>query len=237
MLLNPDPNTPLGLLTLSDGGEVATVGGGDGDGVMLVMMVSVIVAVVAFEWGGGDDGSGGDEMKVVVAWSTRCGGGKGGDERDYTFNLCGFAWCYTYAYIQGGVTFIAKRTEDEITKDKEESVKNMINAKENRYVQDKPTASNAHPTQWTKKTVNGDGDGMTNGMILIDNNKWRWHSEWSDIFLELMDIHVPILSNDKDKAVRRCNNGSLKEFSTKQTWEDYKEHHLKGRLMTQDRIF
>ncbi|GJS26765.1 DNA mismatch repair protein MSH6 [Tanacetum coccineum] len=44
--------------------QVATVGGGDGDGVMLVLEM---VAVVAFEWGGGDDGSGGDEMKVVVA--------------------------------------------------------------------------------------------------------------------------------------------------------------------------
>ncbi|GKB60956.1 retrotransposon protein, putative, ty1-copia subclass [Tanacetum coccineum] len=28
--------------------------------------------------------------------------------RDYSFDPSGFAWCYTYVYIQGGVTFIAK---------------------------------------------------------------------------------------------------------------------------------
>ncbi|GKD32949.1 hypothetical protein Tco_1248458, partial [Tanacetum coccineum] len=28
--------------------------------------------------------------------------------RGYSFDPSGFAWCYTYVYIQGGVTFIAK---------------------------------------------------------------------------------------------------------------------------------
>ncbi|GKC06675.1 hypothetical protein Tco_0998285 [Tanacetum coccineum] len=49
-----------------------------------------------------------------------------------------------------------------------------------------------------------------------DLGKWN-ESEWSSSFLELMNILVPILSNDKDKAVWRCKNRSLKGFSIKQT--------------------
>ncbi|GJR82224.1 reverse transcriptase zinc-binding domain-containing protein [Tanacetum coccineum] len=136
---------------------------------------------------------------------------------------------------------------------------------------------------------NGSLCGMTNGVILvlslnlslteiyiydarfnnkasladmIDNDKWKWHNEWKDVFPELISIHVPSYSIHKDKAVWRCNNGSLKGYSTKQVWEDYKIQHpkvdwrslvwfsqnipshafvlwmaIQKRLMTQDRIY
>ncbi|GJU12498.1 retrovirus-related pol polyprotein from transposon TNT 1-94 [Tanacetum coccineum] len=78
----------------------------------------------------------------------------------------------------------------------------------------------------------------------------EWISVWHD-----KCIH-------KDKAIWRCNNGSLKDYSTKQVWGDYKVQHpkvdwrslvwfsqnipshafvlwmaIQKRLMTQDRIY
>ncbi|GJX30940.1 reverse transcriptase domain-containing protein [Tanacetum coccineum] len=97
---------------------------------------------------------------------------------------------------------------------------------------------------------------------MIDNDKWKWHNERKDVFPELISILVPSCSIHKDKAVWRCNNGSLKDYSTYQVWEDYKVHHpkvdwrslvwfsqnipshafvlwmaIQKRLMTQDRIY
>ncbi|GJY89292.1 RNA-directed DNA polymerase, eukaryota, reverse transcriptase zinc-binding domain protein [Tanacetum coccineum] len=60
------------------------------------------------------------------------------------------------------------RTKEEITKDKEESVKNMSSNKENGYVQNKlrrPFVWN----NWSKKT--GDGDGMNKGKEKISSFK------------------------------------------------------------------
>ncbi|GKD91529.1 hypothetical protein Tco_1367036 [Tanacetum coccineum] len=42
------------------------------------------------------------------------------------------------------------------------------------------------------------------------------------VFPELNNIQVPTLSEDQDKAIWRCNNGDLKQFSITQTWNDYK---------------
>ncbi|GKD10278.1 RNA-directed DNA polymerase, eukaryota, reverse transcriptase zinc-binding domain protein [Tanacetum coccineum] len=51
---------------------------------------------------------------------------------------------------------------------------------------------------------------------MIDNNKWKWHNEWKDVFPEFITVPVPTCNNHKDKAVWRCNNGTLKGYSTKQ---------------------
>ncbi|GKD39369.1 hypothetical protein Tco_1259576, partial [Tanacetum coccineum] len=65
------------------------------------------------------------------------------------------------------------------------------------------------------------------GLGFKDLGRWNeiWQEKWNSIFPEICNIQVPTLSNNHDKTVWRCNDGSLKYFLVKQTWEDYKEIH------------
>ncbi|GKC26370.1 RNA-directed DNA polymerase, eukaryota, reverse transcriptase zinc-binding domain protein [Tanacetum coccineum] len=58
-------------------------------------------------------------------------------------------------------------------------------------------------------------------------DKWNkiWKDEWSSVFLDLNKIPIPTLSDSNDKAMWRCNNGVLKQFSAKQAWDDYSENY------------
>ncbi|GKA48892.1 hypothetical protein Tco_0741850 [Tanacetum coccineum] len=82
------------LLWWSEGGHGEDSSGGvgcykGGDGVVGGDAVMVLEAVRVVTRGGGDDGSGGVKMKVVVAWSTRCGGGDSGSWPENGRDLAG----------------------------------------------------------------------------------------------------------------------------------------------------
>ncbi|GKD13829.1 hypothetical protein Tco_1198236, partial [Tanacetum coccineum] len=66
------------------------------------------------------------------------------------------------------------------------------------------------------------------------NDSWMWKvllrvRDKATIILNLKLgmgrlFYAPILKDCHDKAVWRCNDGMLKNFSVKQTWEDYKDN-------------
>nr|GEY59479.1 hypothetical protein [Tanacetum cinerariifolium] len=91
------------------------------------------------------------------------------------------------------------------------------------------------------------------------NNKDLYNARF-DNKASIADVHV--LSDCNDKVMWRCNNGVLKQFSTRQTWDDYRESYhdvnwknlmwfsqcvpshtfvlwmaVHRRLQTQDRVF
>ncbi|GKC17879.1 retrovirus-related pol polyprotein from transposon TNT 1-94 [Tanacetum coccineum] len=75
---------------------------------------------------------------------------------------------------------------------------------------------------------------------MINKDKWKWHNERKDVFPELISIPVPSCSIHKDKAVWRCNNGSLKDYSTKQNIPSHAfvlSMAIQKRFMTQDIIY
>ncbi|GJW76253.1 RNA-directed DNA polymerase, eukaryota, reverse transcriptase zinc-binding domain protein [Tanacetum coccineum] len=72
---------------------------------------------------------------------------------------------------------------------------------------------------------------------MIENNKWIWHQEWRTSFPELTILPIPILTDSPDKIMLRCNDGSMKIFSTKQTWNDYRPSYPDVSWKNLDRIF
>nr|GEX66185.1 RNA-directed DNA polymerase, eukaryota, reverse transcriptase zinc-binding domain protein [Tanacetum cinerariifolium] len=68
---------------------------------------------------------------------------------------------------------------------------------------------------------------------LISENYWNWPSEWSDLFSEVIDVPVPVLSQDSvDKAL--WFNKKNEEVQFRHAFILWMA--LKGRLKTQDRI-
>nr|GEX48241.1 hypothetical protein [Tanacetum cinerariifolium] len=66
-------------------------------------------------------------------------------------------------------------------------------------------------------------ENNANVAYMISNNQWAWHEEWNSIFPEICNIQVFTFRNSLDKAVWRCNDGSIKDFLVKQTWKDSRE--------------
>ncbi|GJV14256.1 RNA-directed DNA polymerase, eukaryota, reverse transcriptase zinc-binding domain protein [Tanacetum coccineum] len=47
--------------------------------------------------------------------------------------------------------------------------------------------------------------------------QWVWQNKWSTSFPDLIAMHVPLLNDKQEKAVWRCNDGSVRNFSKRQT--------------------
>ncbi|GJW88424.1 RNA-directed DNA polymerase, eukaryota, reverse transcriptase zinc-binding domain protein [Tanacetum coccineum] len=96
---------------------------------------------------------------------------------------------------------------------------------------------------------------------MVVDGKWLWKNEWASKFPNICNIGVPLLNDDADTVLWKCNNGNKKAFSVSQVWKDYCESLPKvtwgnlvwfsqcvpshmfivwlaihGRLQTQDRI-
>ncbi|GKA86082.1 hypothetical protein Tco_0807793 [Tanacetum coccineum] len=58
---------------------------------------------------------------------------------------------------------------------------------------------------------------------MIDNDKWKWHNEWKDVFPELISIPVPSCSIHKDKAIGESNSRLRVEKSRPEAFETMAE--------------
>ncbi|GJW48646.1 hypothetical protein Tco_0080292 [Tanacetum coccineum] len=54
---------------------------------------------------------------------------------------------------------------------------------------------------------------------MIDNDKWKWHNEWKDVFPELISIPIPSCSIHKDKAIGESNSRLRVEKSRPEAFE------------------
>lgn len=54
----------------------------------------------------------------------------------------------------------------------------------------------------------------------IDENGWKWPSEWNDLFSEVVNVPVPILTDDCDDKIIWINKENKEsEFSVKEAWK------------------
>lgn len=58
---------------------------------------------------------------------------------------------------------------------------------------------------------------------LISNGEWLWPSEWTNLFPELQQVTVPLLSDNKDRAVWIDSNGKVTEYPVKIAWESLRD--------------
>nr|GEV22301.1 hypothetical protein [Tanacetum cinerariifolium] len=64
---------------------------------------------------------------------------------------------------------------------------------------------------------------------MVVDEKWLWKNEWDSKFLNICNIGVPLLNDDADNVLWKCNNGNKKTF--------FCESSVEGLLLqTQDRI-
>ncbi|GJT83581.1 reverse transcriptase zinc-binding domain-containing protein [Tanacetum coccineum] len=60
---------------------------------------------------------------------------------------------------------------------------------------------------------------------LIKEARWKWPSEWFDMFPTLKEIQVPFLNDSPDKAVWISNRGQKKEFTVKEAWKNVRTEY------------
>ncbi|GKD96194.1 RNA-directed DNA polymerase, eukaryota, reverse transcriptase zinc-binding domain protein [Tanacetum coccineum] len=62
---------------------------------------------------------------------------------------------------------------------------------------------------------------------LIEDARWKWPSEWLDMFPILKDIQVPSLNDSPDKVVWISSKGQQKDFSVKEAWKNVRTEYPK----------
>lgn len=58
---------------------------------------------------------------------------------------------------------------------------------------------------------------------MIDENGWKWPTQWADKYPLLQNLAVSVLNTFPDKAVWIDKNGNVKKYATNTVWKDVTE--------------
>nr|GEX68789.1 reverse transcriptase domain, reverse transcriptase zinc-binding domain protein [Tanacetum cinerariifolium] len=116
--------------------------------------------------------------------------------------------------------FAIIRKRREVTKSKQNGQNRAREWKEFRKSKPKENSSQIHHFPYCPDITREEFSMQNLVVDLVNNGAWQWPNAWVNKASSLCTIPTPILTNQKDVVHCQDLNGTLKEFSVRNVWED-----------------